>query len=383
MVISGASLPLYIYVLGFALGVTAGFVMHRSDYCVAGMFRDLFMFRSTYMLRVLALQIVFTMILFEAARLAGFLPHYPFPLLGTPSLSNLIGGTLFGVGMVLAGGCVVGTLYKLGAGSIISATAFVGLILGCGLYAEIHPYWAVFIKRTTLSDYVTLPQAMHASPTLVIALVATASVVLLVLWRQDIPWRRASQAACYLQPWKAAILLGLIGLGSYLLVGMPLGITTTYAKMAAMAEKFFVPTHAASLSYFKATPLNAVNPALGYLFKGGPGPEIDGVWLAQFPVIAGIVLGSALSAVLLREFAIHLKVPAGQLLTAFIGGTLLGFSSRLAPSCNVWHLMGGVPILAMQSILFLVGLLPGTWLGSKILSAIILRQVSETGGGIR
>ncbi len=381
--ISGESLPIWIYAMGFAFGITAGFIMHRSDYCVAGMFRDLFMFRRTYMLRILALQVVFTMILFEAARLAGLLPHYPFPLLGTPSLANLIGGSLFGLGMVLAGGCVVGTLYKMGAGSVISATAFLGLILGSGLYAEIHPYWAVFIKKTTFSNHVTLAQAMHTSPTWLIALLAASSSVLFVKWQKDTPWRRESQVAGYLQPWKAAIFLGLIGLGSYLLVGMPLGISTTYAKMAAMIENFIAPEHAASLAYFKATPLNATHQALGYLFKGGAGPAIDGIWLAQFPVIAGIVLGSMLSAILLGEFAIHFRIPPSQMLTALIGGTLLGLSARLAPACNVWHLMGGLPILAMQSILFLAGLLPGAWLGSKILSAIILRQAVRAGGGIR
>ena len=33
------------YVVGMLLGLIAGFVMHRSDYCVAGMFRDFFLFQ--------------------------------------------------------------------------------------------------------------------------------------------------------------------------------------------------------------------------------------------------------------------------------------------------------------------------------------------------
>ena len=135
--ISGSSLTIYIYAMGLGLGITAGFIMHRADYCVAGMFRDFFLFKNPFMLRALLLQVVFTMVLFEVARIAGILPHYPFPLLGPPALANVIGGVLFGIGMVLAGGCVVGTLYKMGAGSIVSGCAFVGLIVGSGLYAEI------------------------------------------------------------------------------------------------------------------------------------------------------------------------------------------------------------------------------------------------------
>ena len=97
--------------------------MHRSDFCMAGAFRDLFLFRTTFMLRMLVLAVVASMILFEAARLMGLLSTYPFPLLGAPSLATFAGGLLFGTGMVLAGGCVVGTLYKLGAGSLVAAIA--------------------------------------------------------------------------------------------------------------------------------------------------------------------------------------------------------------------------------------------------------------------
>jgi hypothetical protein len=45
----------------------------------------------------------------------------------------------------------------------------------------------------------------------------------------------------------------------------------------------------------------------------------------------------------------------------------------MAPSCNVWHLWGGVPILAMQSLLFLAGLLPGTWIGAHLLTRFVVR----------
>ncbi|MEJ2201296.1 MAG: YeeE/YedE thiosulfate transporter family protein, partial [Desulfuromonadaceae bacterium] len=97
--------------------------MHRSDFCMAGMFRDLFLFRDYSMLRVLLLLVLVSMVLFESFRLLGLL-HLPFPLFAPPCWANLIGGTLFGVGMVLAGGCVVGTLYRLGAGSLPSLMAF-------------------------------------------------------------------------------------------------------------------------------------------------------------------------------------------------------------------------------------------------------------------
>jgi uncharacterized membrane protein YedE/YeeE len=133
---------LLVAVASLALGLAAGAVMHRSDYCLAGMLRDLFLFKRAGKLRSLVLLIVVTMLLFEGARLLGLLPNFPFPLFYAPSAANVVGGMLFGVGMVLAGGCVVRTLYRMGAGRLLSAVAFAGLLVGSGLYAEIFPFWS-------------------------------------------------------------------------------------------------------------------------------------------------------------------------------------------------------------------------------------------------
>jgi len=51
----------------------------------------------------------------------------------------------------------------------------------------------------------------------------------------------------------------------------------------------------------------------------------------------------------------------------------MGVAARMAPACNVWHLLGGVPILAAQSILFVLGMVPGAWLGSRLLTRLVLR----------
>ena len=77
----------------------------------------------------------------------------------------------------------------------------------------------------------------------------------------------------------------------------------------------------------------------------------------------------ALALNLLLDPDVHLVNLTGS---AGSGKTILALAARMVPSCNVWHLMGGLPILAVQSILFLIGLIPGAWLGSLILSRVIL-----------
>jgi uncharacterized membrane protein YedE/YeeE len=358
----------------FLLGCAAGFVMHRSDFCIAGMFRDLFLFRNRFMLRMLVLAVVASMVLFETARLLGLLSPYPFPLLGPPSLANLGGGLLFGAGMVLAGGCVVGTLYKMGSGSLVGALAFAGLIAGSTLYAEIHPGWSAVVTATTVfRGKVTIPEIVGLSPTLLVAPIALGASLLLLRWYRQDRWQRRSAAEGYLQPWKAALALALIGTLSYLLIGMPLGITTSYAKIGAYIESAVAPEHVGDLAYFQAEPLT-YRPPLGELtVRGGAGPVLDGIAAIQFPLILGIVLGGACSAVMLREFRIYWRVPVRQCLSAVIGGVIMGAAARMAPACNVWHLLGGIPILAAQSILFVVGMVPGAWLGSWLLTRLVLR----------
>ncbi|MDD2855448.1 MAG: YeeE/YedE thiosulfate transporter family protein, partial [Desulfuromonadaceae bacterium] len=111
----------------------------------------------------------------------------------------------------------------------------------------------------------------------------------------------------------------------------------------------------------------------GMPLVGGPGPKMDAIAMIQFPLIFGIIIGSALSSLILKEFRIFAKAPLRQYLSAGIGGIIMGLASRMAPACNIWHLMGGLPILGIQSILFLIGLFPGAWLGSIILSRVVIK----------
>ena len=367
--------------VSLALGLCTGAVLHRSDFCLAGMFRDLFLFRRGDKLRSLLLLVVTTMVLFEVARLGGLLPNYPFPLFYSPTPANVIGGLLFGIGMVLAGGCVVGTLYRMGAGSLLSAVAFLGLIAGSAAYAELFPIWAPFIKRTTFfAGRITLPQIIGVAPTLPVLVLATAGGALLLRWRRQGKFSGASAVAGDLPPWKAALLLSLITLVSAVAVGLPLGVTTSYAKIGGWAESLVAPGYVAQSAFFQAVPLHYRHPITGAELAGGVAPRLDALAAIQYPLVAGIVLGSALSALLLGEWHLRRRIPARQFVSAFVGGSIMGLASRMAPTCNVWHLFGGLPMLAASSFLFLGGVLPGAWLGGLLLTRLVIpRNTPATG----
>lgn len=356
-------------------GLVSGFLMHRSDFCMTGAFRDIFLFKSFTLIRPFILLVTLSALLFELLRLIGLLPAYPFPWFSPPAGINFLGGIVFGVGMVLAGGCVVGVLYKLGSGSLLALIALLGLIAGSAIYAEFHGWWIVLANRSSFAtDAVTLPQLIGVSPTVpIFVLVAVGGFCSWRWWLSGL-WRNHHAAEGFIPLWLTAVGLAIAGLLSVLLSGLPMGVTTSYAKMAAVLESWLMPDHLAALPYFNAMPVQYVLPLDDVLRSGGAGPHFDVIAMVQVPLILGIIGGACLSARLLGEFRVTWRVPGNQVVMVFCGGIIMALGSRMAPGCNIWHLWGGLPLLTMQSLLFAGGLVPGAWLGTKALQWILMQK---------
>lgn len=357
----------------FGLGLVAGFFMHRSDFCLAGAFRDLFLFRSMHLLRPVVLAVTASALLFELARVSGSLVYYPFPWFSPPAGVNLLGGFVFGVGMVLAGGCVVGVLYKLGGGSLLAGVGLLGLIAGSGIYAEIHPYWSPLAQASRLhAEAITLPQLTGVSPAWwVAALCAIGGGFCAVWWRRG-HWRQKHRPDGYIPLWVTALVIAVLSLLMVKLSGLPMGITTSYAKFAAIAESALFPEHVAATEFFLAQPTHYVLPGTVRELTGGGGPQFDVVALVQYPLIIGIICGAFVSALSIGEFRPYRRVPVRQMLMVFCGGVVMALGARMSPGCNVWHILGGLPVLTLQSLLFLAGLLPGAWFGGRLVHRILV-----------
>jgi len=98
---------------GFALG----FVLHRSRFCLARAIREPFMTGDGTMTKATLLSLVLGL------PLASLLLQHEMvdPLLANPArfwLGSLLGGSLFGFGMVFASGCGSGSLWRAGEGQV-------------------------------------------------------------------------------------------------------------------------------------------------------------------------------------------------------------------------------------------------------------------------
>jgi len=100
-----------------AAGFGIGFVLHRSRFCLSRVFREPFMTAEGEMTKALILAVAL-----GAPVGAVLISHGTIdPYLAVPArfwLGSALGGLIFGIGMVFAGGCASGSLWRIGEGHL-------------------------------------------------------------------------------------------------------------------------------------------------------------------------------------------------------------------------------------------------------------------------
>jgi len=114
-------------------GVAFGMILQRSRFCFTAAFRDPVITGSTSLTRAAFLAVAVGTIGFSALSL------YSISTGGKPlatdsvaplSILTIIGGVMFGIGMVTAGGCASGTLMRVGEGFQLQWVALLCFMLG-------------------------------------------------------------------------------------------------------------------------------------------------------------------------------------------------------------------------------------------------------------
>lgn len=121
---------LQMIVLGIICGLLLGFVLQRGRFCVVGAYRDLILAKDGRMFLATFVVIAIQSIGVYALNDTGVIQ---FGNDGFPWLGTIVGGFIFGIGMVLAGGCATGTWYRAGEGMIGSWVALFGYMLGAAM----------------------------------------------------------------------------------------------------------------------------------------------------------------------------------------------------------------------------------------------------------
>lgn len=128
-------------------GTAFGFILQKGRFCFTASMRDPYLTGSTSITRAVIIAFALTTIGFTAIKYGYSSAGLPIPGMSyvVPiSIATLIGAFMFGIGMVIAGGCASGTLMRVGEGFFMNAIALVFFIIGSLWGAHDFGWWKEF-----------------------------------------------------------------------------------------------------------------------------------------------------------------------------------------------------------------------------------------------
>ena len=344
----------------FALTVLFGFVAQRTHFCTMGAVADIANFgdwtRMRQWLLAIGVAIVATSALAATGQIdpAKSLHATPrFPLVG-----YVVGGLLFGFGMVLAGGCGSKTLVRVGGGSLKALVVFI--VLGLTAYITLRGALGVFrvnvieplgTRLDTTQDLPTLAAAAtgFAKPALqwALGLLIGGALIAFALARRD--FRRGDNLLA------GFVIGGVIAAIWY--VSGHLGHLTEHPETL---EETFLATNSGrmeSLSF--VAPMAYVLDWLMFF------SDKSKVLTLGVVAVFGVVTGAAASALLARTFRWEGFGNTEDTANHLVGAVLMGFGGVTAMGCTVGQGLSGVSLLAAGSFIAIGAIIVGALLALR------------------
>jgi len=348
----------YIIWGGFLIGAVFGIIIQRTNFCTMGSLSDIMSFgdyrrfRSWIMATAIAILGVF---LIERAGIADMTNT----MYVSPNLAwggHVLGGLIFGVGMVLAGGCVAKNLVRGGSGDLrslivlwlIGGAAYmtIGGLLGPTRVAVVGAMTTdlseVGISDQRIGSILSSLTGMAADTAQLLAVIVIAGGIL-IYCLADSSFRKSPSHLF------AGIGIGLCVVAGWLLTGF------TYNEFA---DK---PPTLASLSY--------VRPA---------GDSIDffmrftAFEAPSFTVVTtvGAMVGSFLGAVAQKKFRFTTFADPADTIRNLVGAVMMGVGGVVAMGCTVGQAITGFSTLALGSLITFVFIIIGGIIGMKVMEAM-------------
>lgn len=338
-------------ILGIVCGLLLGIVLQRGRVCFNSAFRDLYLTKDNFMFKAGILAIALTSIGFLLLAQLGLVKL-------NPAVLNwggvVVGGLLFGMGMVLAGGCASGMTYRIGEGNTTSIVA--GVAFGLSAWASgsgvLKPLkaWADGLKVVAQNAdpaYYVSGEGTAIGPTLAtivkvnpwIPTLVFAGLLLLYVFCTKTTKREGAN----MKWWVIGVALTVVNMLTYVLSAKfakrqyGLGITAGWTNI---------------LQTWTTTNSGAENaPKLN--FAGG--------------IVIGVILGALIMALVYKEFKWRVPKDGKYYAYAVLGGVMAGFGSNFASGCNIGHFLTGSSLLSISSIVASVFFILGNWTMTRIL----------------
>jgi uncharacterized membrane protein YedE/YeeE len=337
-----ASLRQLLLGLAFAISALLGAIAQRTHFCVMGAVSDVVLMQDWTRARMWALAVAVAMLGFALLGIPAAQTLYGSSQLRWASL--LVGGLLFGVGMVLASGCGAKTLVRVGGGNLKALVVL--LVMGLSAFMSLRGLTAVW--RDASVDRLLIdvggPQDLASLSGLPTLAVAAGAAMLLLFFAL----RGAKGGAFWLG-----------GLGTGALV---------VAMWWLTAKLGFVPEHPETLeAVFLATSNNRPE---AFSFVAPTAGLLD--WLMFFSdrsklldigvvAVLGVITGAAVSALLRGEFRWEGFRQTEDLVLHLVGALLMGAGGVTALGCTFGQGISGVSTLSLGSLIAVAGIVAGAW----------------------
>ncbi|MEO7392993.1 MAG: YeeE/YedE family protein [Ramlibacter sp.] len=348
-----ASLTQQVLWASFFVAFAFGALVQRTGFCTMGAVSDIVTMGDWTRMRHWALASGVAMIGFGVMVWAGWIN--PDKTLYASNrwiwLSALVGGGIFGFGMVLASGCASKALVRVGGGNLKSVVVVV--VLGVSAFATLKGLTAVWRTQTVdrvaqeFSTQASLPawavQAFPAQATWVGLVLALAIGGALVAWAVSGAESRGNN------------LLAGIGVG-----GTVIAMWWVSGHMGYLAEhpetlqEAFLATNST-----RSEALSFVSPiayTLDWLMFYSDRNKILTVGIVS---VVGVMAGSAVVALAQRSFRWEGFSGAADLGHHLVGAVLMGVGGVTAMGCSIGQGISGVSTLSATSFVALASMMGG------------------------
>ncbi len=344
----------------FALAVIFGAIAQRTHFCTMGAVSDIMTMGDWARMRMWVAAMGVAMIGFNTMVALGWLNAADTIYAGPRFiwLSALVGGALFGFGMVLASGCGSKTLVRIGGGNLKSLVVF--FVLGLAAFATMRGLTAV-LRVDTVDKVAVEFAAGQDLPSLLAASTGVAKGTLAALLGIVLGGALLAWALARREGRSADNLLGGLGIGAIIAalwwVSGRLGYVAEHPQTL---ERVFLATNSQRVE--SLTFVAPVAYTLDWLIFFSDKSKVLTIAIVT---TAGVVVGSALVALATRSFRWEGFRDARDTANHLVGAALMGVGGVTAMGCTVGQGLSGLSTLSLTSFVAIAAILAGAVAGLK------------------
>lgn len=350
------SMTAQVWAVSFLVSLLAGVLIHRGHFCTMGAISDWVVMRDATRLRQWALAVAVAMAGFGLMAWLGWISplHTIYASSQLSWLSALVGGGLFGFGMVLASGCSSKSLVRLAAGNLKSLVVLLAMAVSAlAAMRGLTAVWRVHGLDTVAIDLPHGPfVGQWLSAFLGLDLPTGIGISAALLSLLLVGWVLNDRRFHTILNWVTGAGLGLLVVAMWWVSGV-LGFVPEHPDTL---EPVFLTTHSGRMEALSFTaPVGYWLDAFLYYSDGSKRLTLGMV------TVLGVLGGACLSALQQGSFRWEGFTHRADLLRHLLGGTLMGTGGVLAMGCTFGQGLSGLSTLSLGSMLSVLGIFAGTW----------------------